>query len=110
MGFVSKTIKKEVGEISEEVSYHFEMFEDFMTFEKQEKVESDSFCNETSVPVIEIVEGEKYRIKGDYISGHYFDIGEIVTASADSDTKGNAFCETEREGWFVHVSEVEKVE
>lgn len=137
MGFVFKTIRKEVGEISEEVCYHFEEFEDFMTFEKQEKSESEdgALCRaqeealsntpptKESTPcdenlrgvteivegVTEIAEGEKYRIIDDYITRHGFSIGDIVVAEEHSDENGAALCVKGYVGKYVHVSEVEKV-
>lgn len=130
MGLVFKTIRKEVGEISEEVCYHFEVFEDFMTFEKQEKHEGEDGalcrvqeevlsntpptkestpCDENIRDVTEIAEGGEYRIMDDYISGHAFSIGDIVVAKEHSDENGVALCEKGDVGWYVHVSEVEKV-
>lgn len=130
MGFVFKTIRKEVGEVVEEVCYRFEMFEDFMAFEKQEKRESEdgalcrvqedalvntpptkesTRCDENVRSVTEIEEGEEYRIIDDYITGHGFSVGDIVVAREHSGEKEVAFCEKGDEGWYVHVSEVEKV-
>jgi|SRR5690554_3836994 len=126
MGYVIKTIRKEVGEVSEEACYHFEVFEDFIAFEKQEEdslsevalintppVEESEHadqCDEYDGCVTEIIEGEKYRIKGDDMSGHNFGVGDIVEAKENSDEHGFAFCETEEEGCYVHVSEVEPVD
>lgn len=130
MGFVFKTIRKEVGEISEEICYHFEVFEDFMAFEKQEKHESEdgalcrvqedalvntpptkesTRCERSHRSVTEIAEGEEYRIVDNYISGHDFSIGDIVVAKEHSDGNGAALCVKGHVGKYVHVSEVEKV-
>lgn len=115
------------GEVSEEVCYHFEVFEDFMSFEKQEKSESvvnekmittppveeskyATHCDDKVRCVTEIIEGKKYRIKDDYISGHDFSIGEIVVAKEHSDDYGQAVCTNGVVDWYVNVLEVELVD
>lgn len=126
MGFVIKTIRSAVGEVNEDVCYHFEVFEDFMAFEKQEKdslrdvaliaappVEESGYvgtCDDYAGRVTEIIEGKRYRIKGNDVSCHNFSTGEIVTASEDSNHNDEALCETEKERWWVHASEVEPID
>lgn len=130
MGFVIKTIRSAVGEVNEDVCYHFEVFEDFMAFEKQEKMSGDdspeevalittlpveeseyeTYCGDDPRCVTEIIEGKKYRIKGNDVSCHNFSTGEIVTASEDSNHNDEALCETEKERWWVHASEVEPID
>ena len=126
MGIVTKTHTQMVGDVTEEIQYYFESYEDFIKFEefiKAEEAEEDEHdpdeggtrdsteVAEGQVPRQEEkaggVAGRRYRVIGNEM-GHGFEIGEEVVVLF-MDMSGDIRASNGEEEWWMIEEELEEV-
>ena len=106
MGVVTKTHTHMVGDVTEEIQYYFESYEDFIKFEEFIKVEEDEHDPDEGGTSADVVEGRKYVVVGN-TSDHEFPLGEIVIAECVMD--GVVRCSDGLDSWHLEYKELEEV-